>query len=273
MYIQKINIYEQLENSINMKKIIFTILGICFSTILAAQTMHTMIFVNESEPGREIDRRADSRNMQRFFTEIAYCLNYRNNMHSHSGAEFTATCIDRDIENLNVGNNDVVVFYYSGHGANLRNDKWPTLDLLDKPYWSSRILAKLNAKCANAKLVLFITDCCNSYINSGIVPTSSLNPVDDNNVAKLFTGFKGKKKVIITAAKPGQSSISDPRYGAWFGISFRQAVKENTSNDSSNPTWEKVMQDARRLTLLNTRGDHQHEPQWSIEQSADPFDD
>lgn len=256
-----------------MKKILLTFLGFCFSAILTAQTMHTMLFVNESEPKREIDRTQDSKNMQRFFSDIARNLNYRNSMHNHTGAEFTTAYIDREIDNLNVGRNDVVVFYYSGHGANLRNDKWPTLDLLDKPYWSSRILARLNTKCANAKLVLFITDCCNSYINSGITPTSSFNPVDDNNVVKLFTGFKGKKKVIITAAKPGQSSVSDLRYGAWFGISFRQAVKENTSNDSSNPTWEKVMQDARRLTLHYTRGDHQHEPQWSIEQSADPFDD
>lgn len=256
-----------------MKKLILLFVIFCVTNVVSAQTMHTLIFVNESEPKREIDRTQDSKNMQRFFTEIARNLSYVNNMHNHTGAEFTTSYIDREIDNLNVGNNDVVVFYYSGHGANLRNDKWPTLDLLDKPYWSSRILAKLNAKCEKAKLVLFITDCCNSYINSGISPTSSFNPIDDNNVAKLFTGFQGKKKVIVTAAKPGTSSISDLRYGAWFGISLRQAIKENTSNDVSNPTWEKVMQDARRLTLNYTRGAYQHEPQWSIEQSADPFDD
>lgn len=254
-----------------MKKLVFTILSICISAIATAQTMHTLIFVNESEPKREIDRTADSRNMQRFFTDIARNLNYRNNLRSHTGSEFTTTYINREIENLNVNNNDVVVFYYSGHGANFKNDKWPTLDLLDKPYWSSQILAKLNAKCDKAKLVLFITDCCNSYINHNITPTSSFNPVDENNVAKLFTGFKGKKKVIVTAAKPGQASLSDLRLGALFGIAFRQAVKENTSNDVSNPTWDKVLSDARRITLAFSRG--QHEPQYSVEQSADPFDD
>ena len=254
-----------------MKKLIFTMMCVCLSVAATAQTMHTMIFVNESEPKREMDRTADSRNMQRFFTDIARNLNYRNNMHSHSGSEFTTAYIDREIENLSVGSNDVVVFYYSGHGANFKNDKWPTLDLLDKPYWSSRILAKLNAKCDKAKLVLFITDCCNSYINHMISPTSSFNPTDENNVAKLFTGFKGKKKVIVTAAKPGQASLSDLRYGALFGIAFRQAVKENTSNDVSNPTWDKVLSDARRITSSYSRG--QHEPQYSIEQSADPFDE
>lgn len=170
----------------------------------------------------------------------------------------------------------MVVFYYSGHGANLKNDKWPTLDFLDDMYWSSRILAKLNSKCANAKLLLFITDCCNSYIDNNITPIHSNNPTDDNNVAKLFTGFKGKKKVIITAAKPGQSSISDKRYGAIFGISFRQAIRENTSNDVSNPTWDNVLSDARRMTMnLSARygSDCQHEPQYSIEQSTDPFDE
>lgn len=259
-----------------MKKLAFFFLFICIAFAATAQTMHTLIFVNESEPGRQIDRTADSKNMKKFFTDIAQCLGYSNNLRSHTGVEFTTTYVDREINSLQVGNNDVVVFYYSGHGANLRNDKWPTLDFLDNGYWSSRILAKLNAKCAKAKLVLFITDCCNSHIDNGITPTHSYNPTDDNNVARLFTGFKGKKKVIVTAAKPGQSSISDTRYGAIFGISFRNAVKENTSNDAYNPTWEKVLQDAKHLTMtLSARygADCQHEPQYSIEQSADPFDE
>lgn len=254
-----------------MKKNVFILFCIFLFTMTHAQTMHTIIFVNESEPGRQVDRTEDSKNMQRFFSEIARSLNYTNNMHNHTGSEFTTTYIDREINNLNVRKNDIVVFYYSGHGANLRNDKWPTLDLLDNPYWSSRILAKLNAKCENAKLMLFITDCCNSYINNGRVPTSSFNPVDNNNVAKLFKGFKGKKKIIMTAAKPGQESISSKLYGAYFGISLRQAIKENISNDVSSPTWDSVMQDARRLTLWYSG--NSHEPQWSIEQSADPFDD
>lgn len=254
-----------------MKRIILSVIFACLTMSMMAQTMHTLIFVNEEEAKREVDRTADSRNMKKFFTTIAHHLDYTNNLHSHSGAEFTTTFIDREIENLHVGGNDVVVFYYSGHGANLKNDKWPTLDLLDKPYWSSRILAKLNKKCGNAKLILFITDCCNGYINNDFKPVQSYNPTDENNVAKLFTGFKGKKKIIVTAAKPGQFSYSHLILGAFFGMAFRQAVWDNTSNDVSNPTWEKVFQDASRMTLRYSGG--KHEPQYSIEQSADPFEE
>lgn len=258
-----------------MKNFIFFFIAFIASTA-SSQTMHTLIFVNKSEYGRELDRTADSENMEKFFTNVANCLGYRNNIRSHTGSEFSTQYVDHEINSLQVGGNDVVVFYYSGHGANLRNDKWPTLDFLDNGYWSSRILAKLNTKCANAKLVLFITDCCNSYMDNSFTPVHSYNPTDVNNVAKLFTGFKGKKKVIVTAAKPGQSSISDIKYGAIFGISFRQAIIENISNDANNPTWEKVLQDARRLTMTNSArygSKCQHEPQYSIEQSADPFDD
>ena len=253
-----------------MRRILLFAFIVCVSMFATAQTMHTLIFVNEEEPGRQVDRTADSRNMKRFFSDIAQDLGYENNLRSHSGNEFTTTYIDREIDNLNVGHNDVVVFYYSGHGANLRNDKWPTLDLLDKGYWSSRILLKLNKKCENAKLVLFITDCCNGYVNSSYKPTQSYNPVDENNVAKLFTGFKGKKKIIVTASKAGQFSYSHLVYGAFFGIAFRQAVKDNTSNDVANPTWEKVLADAYKMTNRLSGGKHQ--PQYSIEQSADPFE-
>lgn len=254
-----------------MKAFILSIFLVCISVSAISQTMHTLIFVNESEPGRQVDRTADSRNMKKFFTAIAQCLDYTNDLRSHTGAEFTTTYINREIDNLVVNNNDVVVFYYSGHGANFRNDKWPTLNLLDQNYWSSRILARLNAKCEKAKLVLFITDCCNSYIDNGVKVTQSFNPTDDNSVAKLFTGFKGKKKVIVTAAKPGQYSLSDRTKGALFGIAFRQAIYNNVSNDVSNPAWDKVLQDASRLTYRYSGG--KHEPQYSIEQSADPFDE
>lgn len=254
-----------------MKKTLLSICLACLSMSMAAQTMHTLIFVNEKEAGREVDRTADSRNMKQFFSNVAQCLGYTHNLRAHSGTEFTSAYIDREIDNLRISGSDVVVFYYSGHGANLKNDKWPTLDLLDQPYWSSRILARLNRQCGNAKLILFITDCCNGYQNNGYRPVSSYNPTDDNNVARLFTGFKGKKKVIVTAAKPGQFSYSHRIYGAFFGNAFRQAVKENTSNDVSNPTWEKVLQDAASLTRRFSSGEH--EPQYSIEQSADPFDD
>ncbi|MDE6215990.1 caspase family protein [Bacteroides sp.] len=254
-----------------MKKTILSIFFAGISMCMMAQTMHTLIFVNEKEAGREVDRTADSRNMKQFFTNVAQCLGYAHNLRSHSGSEFTTGYIDREIDNLHIGGNDVVVFYYSGHGANLKNDKWPTLDLLDQPYWSSHILARLNKQCGNAKLILFITDCCNGYLNNGYKPVRSYNPTDDNNVARLFIGFKGKKKVIVTAAKPGQFSYSHLTYGAFFGNAFRQAVKENTSNDVANPTWEKVLQDASKLTIRFSAG--KHEPQYSIEQSADPFDD
>lgn len=253
------------------RRILLSVIVFCVSVCVTAQTMHTLIFVNESEPQREVDRTADSRNMKKFFTAIAQSLDYSNNLRSHTGNEFTSTFVDWEIENLQVGNNDVVVFYYSGHGANYKKDKWPTLDFLDKAYWSSQILAKLNRKCEKAKLVLFITDCCNGFYDNGFTPVNSYNPTDENNVVKLFTGFRGKRKVIVTAAKPGQFSYSHKVYGAYFGMAFRSAVIENVSNDMINPTWEKVLKYASQLTFQYSGG--KHEPQYSIEQSADPFDE
>lgn len=46
-----------------MKKLALSIFLICTALTTTAQTMHTLIFVNESEPGRQVDRTADSKNM------------------------------------------------------------------------------------------------------------------------------------------------------------------------------------------------------------------
>ena len=78
-----------------MKKLALSIFLICTALTTTAQTMHTLIFVNESEPGRQVDRTADSKNMKIFFTNIAQCLGYSNNLRSHTGVEFTTTYVDR----------------------------------------------------------------------------------------------------------------------------------------------------------------------------------
>ena len=258
-----------------MKKILTLLTLFIVSLSLNAQTMHTIIFVNKQENtpengDRTVDRTADFNNMKDFFSRIANAIGYTNNMRAHGlQQDFTSTMIDQEINRLNVNKNDIVVFYYSGHGANMNNDIWPTLDLIDKGYWQSDILRKLKGKCANAKLLMCIADCCNGVYNGNARGTFDAGE-DSNGLKKLFTGFPGKKIITLSASKKGQYSYSDLRYGALFGICLRQAVAEKTVNNSS-PTWDNVLDYAKQLTLRVTN--NSQEPQYSIKVTADPFDD
>ena len=114
-----------------------------------SQKLHALFYVNEQEQGREVDRRADMKNMYNFWGDVANNIGYKYSPVKCTPNTFTASNINSKINGLNVERNDIVVFYYSGHGYNDESDIWPTLNLLDKNYRQIDIMKKLkNVKMA-----------------------------------------------------------------------------------------------------------------------------
>lgn len=254
-------------------KRIFLFFAICFCVsswfgILEAQTLRAILFVNEQEPEREKDRREDMKQMDAFWQEIAGAIGYDYQCSRHSGHDFTAEGIRNSISALNVGANDIVVFYYSGHGYNDETNVWPTLTLNDAGIQEIEILKRLKKVNAKAKLTLCIADCCNKPFRSRNTSSVAYSyETDESAVKKLFTSFKGKKTIIISASKQGQYSWSDQEQGAIFGMSFRQAVRNVAYEEA---TWDMVMEKAKAQTMR--RAPELQIPQYNVTQSSDPFE-
>ncbi len=265
-----INIYELCltnKNKTAMGKVFLLFFVVCFGLNLSAQTMHTLIFINEEEAGRQTDRRADMRKMKEFITDVASRIGYRNDLRTHSGSEFTTQMVDSELNSLNVEFNDIVIFYYHGHGGNYSNNnaeiKWPNMSLLDKSLPHTDVQANLEEKCAPAKLVLCIADCCNSFVYKQNPQVNTMETRFNDNIKKLFTGFSGQKFIMISASKPGQYGWSAST-GSIFGDYFRGAINYY-SETTSNPTWENVLSKAQYDTKShNARGGHVSEPQYEI---------
>ncbi len=231
-----------------MKKIIFAIFIALMPFSIQAQTMHTIIMVNKEERNREVDRIADFNNMSAFFSQIAQTLGYKNNMKRYSGVNFKAANAIQAIESLNVSAGDIVVFYYSGHGANWDNDEWPHMAFLDRQFSETAIYNKLREKHANAKLILCISDCCNMDSEGARREKKSYAGFDPLLTKKLFTDFEGHRSYEISASIRGQYSYSDLKSGALFGIALREAMKMAMEGEIQ-PNWVYVLEKAKALTL------------------------
>lgn len=242
---------------------------VTFNVLLTySQTLHVLLFVNEQEQGREIDRRADMRNMYKFWGDIAGNIGYEYSPVKCTPSTFTAFNIDKEIRELSIEKSDIVVFYYSGHGYNDESDIWPSLNLLDRNYRQIDIMKKIKEVSLNAKLILCIADCCNKQLTSSYDFTASYDALEDNNaLTELFKGFKGKKSIIMSASKQGQYSWSHKQYGAYYGNCFRQVLSRLSI---SNPTWDIVLNEISDLTLKYT--ERKQKPQFNITQSGDPFE-
>ena len=256
-----------------MKRIFIMLLFVCIGFNLSAQTLHSLVFINKCESeDRKDDRTADYNKMQKFLTDVANRLGYTNNLRMHTCNEFTVSKALSEVNNLNVRENNVVIFYYHGHGANLttnKYDKWPAMHLspiednvdISTFLEQSKLRTELESRCRNAKLVLCIADCCNGFaFKSNAANTMETRYKD--NIKKLFTGFSGQKFIMISACKAGQLGYSLST-GSVYGDYFREAIDYYSGQD--NPTWESVLSRAQTKTANdNARRNHTSEPQYEI---------
>jgi len=263
-----------------MKKILIAFLFVCIGINLPAQTLHTLIFINKSEHGRESDRTTDFNKMTTFINDVARRIGYSNDLRTHTGSEFTVSKALSEIRSLNVGSNDVVIFYYHGHGTNRSNNsayiQWPAMHITPNGddhssttfLEQSTVKEELESVCGQAKLVLCIADCCNRFSYKQNPPAVMGTRVRDN-IKKLFTGFSGQKFIMISASKPGQYGYSAST-GSVFGDYFRSAINYY-SESSSNPTWDEVLSRAQSQTKdHNARSGEVSEPQFTIYNRTQP---
>lgn len=245
---------------------LITVFSLCLT--VNAQTFHAMIFSNMKESAqRAADRTVEMNNMRSFCQNIANALGYKQDIRCHSDNEFTSTQFLRDVESMAVGPDDIVVFFYNGHGCNWDDDDWPHMCFIDKQYWQTIAYDILQEKCEDAKLLLCIACCCNmdsrGRAGYGTDHSYGFNP---DKVRALFTGFSGKRKILTSSSIRGQYSYSwasGNRLGSIYGISFREAVAEILDPASSlEPTWENAFSLAQRKTLHYT--DQKQRPQYVI---------
>ncbi len=256
-----------------MKRLLFILLLTVGVAHLNGQTMHSILFTNMEEQGREADRTAELRNMTKFCNDIASAIGYTHDLRVHSGREFTSIMMEREISSLNVKNGDVVIFYYAGHGCNWDDDDWPHMAFLDRQYWETTAFSKLKAACSKAKLTLCIASCCNmdsrgrtgSYGYEGGV-------IDPRKAKELFTGFKGKLSIIASSSIRGQYTYSwtgGSRLGSIFSISLRDEVYAAiTGKKSTSLDWTSIFEATKAQTMFYTRDYKQpQQPQYKIYRS------
>ncbi len=244
-----------------MKKTLLTLLISVLILTVNAQTFHSIIMVNKEEPNRQVDRTADFNRMSSFFTQIAQTLGYRNSMLKYSGQAFKAANALQAIESMNVATGDIVVFYYSGHGANWDRDEYPHMSFLDQQYNETKLYNLLKEKFPNAKLILCIADCCNMDSEGQRREKRTYSGFDAALAKQLFTDFEGHRAYEISASIRGQYSYSNLQYGALFGIALREAITEALTG-KTQPSWVYVLERAKALTLQIT--DNKQMPQYTM---------
>ncbi len=221
-----------------------------------AADLHAVVVIDTGDQNIGTMVHKDMNLMDRELAQIASLTGMTLRKTVLEGANFKLNRITGAIEGLSVSRNDVIVFYYSGHGFRTQNKqyKWPYFWFHNnEPLDFAWVIQALQAK--GARLVLALTDACNNVVNvqvreeqKGIGATADKAV---NGYKELFLRYKGW--VAGASSIPGETSTATGS-GSLFTISFLSALRHQIAQPT--PDWKPLMDSAagQRLTHRGSNG-------------------
>ncbi len=236
--------------------------------------LHLLLAVNSEIPDIGQSCATDQRTMEREFRDIAKALNINMEKYEVNGEKFTKQNLEKTLNAFKPAPNDIVVFYYSGHGFRWsdQTDKYPQLDFRYSSYTRldenttvalSDVYNTLNKK--GARLNLILSDCCNSDVgrnqmtSTNFMGARAFQGAEVQKLRDLFLNNKGN--VMITGSSPGEYSWCNAS-GGFMTLSFVQALKEEIGYMSNEaPSWYDIVTNTTKSTQYKAKSCSDCQPQ------------
>lgn len=260
----------------NTKGWVVMILAMFIATSISAQTFHAIIACNTTDSKIGDSMTSDMKNMRNAAEIIAANLDCDNyDEYVFDGTTCTRSNITKCISDMEVGRDDVILFFYGGHGTHALNnsdDPWPQMCMNTNIESLYMPLASLDKLLSNKqpKLRVILTNCCNKEHNGvSIKPlyaqsadATSLSLYNSAAFKKLFLENSGK--VIMTSSKLGQLSWCYPN-GGLFTNNLMEMF-EAIGTDKLSPTWDIFCKSVHDKTLAYKKlpGGVEQEPYYVI---------
>lgn len=230
-------------------------------------TLHLILVANSNDPALGNGFNANQQNIKSLFKEVAATCNMQLDIVEVDGYKFGRENISAAINNVVVSANDVIVFYYSGHGFRFPNQKtdWPQLDLrttvsdninTNTLNLGSDVYMPLTNK--NPRLLMVIGECCNVNFGAGtpFIRNPAALPLGATimNSSTVKNLFSQRGKILVATSKPFESSWYYQDTGGIFGSNFTSTFLADVGFTSSNTniSWETIFNDAIQYTIEKT---------------------
>lgn len=237
--------------------------------------LHLLIVANTNDPTVGKACALDMRRVIQTFDTITRFMNIRMDTVVIAGKNYNKANVEKAIKALNPDPNDIVVFYYTGHGFRKAEDNrdYPFIDLRPKDDRTYRvnslniedIFNTIRNKPKAARLNLVLSDCCNNDPDAKKVPAwwiSGFRDIRDwslDNCRKLFLD-PTPLSLLMTAAQKEQLASCDTTAGSLFTLFFKTALENNLSKLKTNVTWYRIADETKNATSLKARNTYVQRP-------------
>lgn len=229
-----------------------------------AVTLHVIIVANTNDPEIGTTCMLDKDRTLKIYTDLAEFMGIKLDVKTIFGNDYNKQNVQDAVTALKPAKQDIVVFYYSGHGYSKSDQKqYPYMELRSKSFQgldenSINIEDVYNLiKQKGARVSLVMSDCCNTLPETpaavsgevALTRSSSLG-WSLNNCLQLFLPT-APVSILMTAAKKGEMSAGNNSYGGFFTFNFRTSLLNflSPTYSISSVSWKTLIDEAQTQTV------------------------
>ena len=246
-----------------MKKTFLAVLLLFAVSLANAQKIHWLLFIDTDDSNvGEIDKYSRLILKDHFVNVVNSVLSqegYETPIYDYYGSSIKSQNAKNILSNFQCGKNDIVVFYYIGHGGRNPNEpsQWPMLWMGEPADHPERMISlewvHNTLKRKNPRLLITIGMCCNADFHGAPLASSQnyfanygntyLNNNARNAVKKLFLQNSGD--ILATSASPKESSgcvaLTNDKIIDTYTFCLVNKFEESINN--GNPSWNSFFTD------------------------------
>ncbi len=243
---------------------------VAFPTFSLAATLHAIIVSDTNDESVGASVQIDQRRLQGLVKSISEYTKMALIPHYISGNQLNRANVERAINSVSdVSSDDVVFFFWSGHGFNdeKSNSKYPTVYLSD---WQNTLGLESVANMLKQKkprLLIVIGDTCNKPMG-GSRGEEITRGEKDENYKTLFLSYRGT--ILASSSIKGQYSYGNNQSGGLYTNAFLSSLSKELAS-SGTPSWKTLMD--RANTPINVGSGVIQQPQFDVIDGAGTTDD
>ncbi len=233
---------------------------------VSAQSFHLIIVSDTQDATIGESCKTNSKKIAKEFHQVACLLEIPLITYLLEEENASITKIKETLRTIKMNQNDICIFYYSGHGVSDAASQYPKILLNGQTLPLSFIHSSLKQK--NNRLAISMADCCNALGALSAVTTfksedSLLKSIyfenklatekeKKENYKNLFLKTKGN--IVMSGSIKGQSSYMQDKHGGFFTDSFISSfyyLARSTKQNQIN--WKNLLFMTREMTYRNSR--------------------
>jgi hypothetical protein len=187
--------------------------------------------------------KADLRNVGALMEAVAAITGLEYKPVVFADSRFRRELVEKQLAEMRAGSDDVVLFYYSGHGMRSESKAGPWPDLwyrIDDAQVDFEGVA-VRVSRMQPRLGLVISDCCNNVVKSRLTRAAAPSALDQRAVDNLVRLFMKSQGIwVATGAGIGEYAYADDR-GGYFTNALLQSINYGLLY-APNLLWDEVFE-------------------------------